>query len=249
MPDLTFISDLHLGPRSAAVEPHFLSLLDELAGRVRAGRPQRLYVLGDLFAFWLERPRLARRLQARALEAIAGLVRAGCPVGVLDGNRDFGYGRVLSEATGAEPMGERLVAEAGGGRVLLTHGDELLTADRHYQLFKRVVRSLPARAAARWLPEALVLWAVGRLEGVSRHEKAAKPPAVMEPDLAEAADLANTNSLVDTAGPADPKRPAAPPPGVKFLIHIPTGPVEAPAPGRIVLVEGWGECFSLRLED
>ena len=190
MPDLTFISDLHLGPRSAAVEPHFLSLLDELAGRVRAGRPQRLYVLGDLFAFWLERPRLARRLQARALEAIAGLVRAGCPVGVLDGNRDFGYGRVLSEATGAEPMGERLVAEAGGGRVLLTHGDELLTADRRYQLFKRVMRSLPARAAARWLPEALVLWAVGRLEGVSRHEKAAKPPAVMEPDLAEAARLA-----------------------------------------------------------
>jgi len=72
---------------------------------------------------------------------------------------------------------------------------------------------------------------------------------IRAPDLAEAADLANTNSLVDTAGSADPKRPVAPPPGVKFLIHIPTGPVEAPAPGRIVLVEGWGECFSLRLED
>ncbi len=72
---------------------------------------------------------------------------------------------------------------------------------------------------------------------------------IRAPDLAEAADLANTNSLVDTAGSAEPKRPAAAPPGVRFLIHIPPGPVEAPAPGRIVLVEGWGECFSLRLED
>ena len=66
---------------------------------------------------------------------------------------------------------------------------------------------------------------------------------VRAPGLADAADLA------DTAGSANPKRPAAAPPGVKFLIDIPPGPVEAPTPGRIVLVEGWGECFSLRLED
>ena len=190
MPDLTFISDLHLGPRSAAVEPHCLSLLEALAARARAGRPQRLCVLGDLFAFWLERPRLVRRLHGRALEAIAELVRAGCQVDVLDGNRDFGYGPVLTAATGAGPLGARAVIEAGGRRVLLLHGDELLTADRRYQFFKRVVRSFPARAAARWLPEGLVLWAIRRLEGLSRREKSAKRPEDLELDEAEAGRLA-----------------------------------------------------------
>ena len=190
MADLTFISDLHLGPHTGAVQAHFLALLGELAARVRAGRAQRLYVLGDLFSFWVERPNLVRRLYARSLAALAELVGAGCPVAMLDGNRDFGYGRVLREACGAEPLGARAVVEAGGGKVLLLHGDELLTADRRYQLFKRAVRSAPARAAAKWLPEGLVLWSVGRLEGLSRREKSAKPAAAMELDLAEAVRLA-----------------------------------------------------------
>jgi UDP-2,3-diacylglucosamine hydrolase len=188
--DLTFISDLHIGPHHADVEALFLRLLRELGERARAGRPQQLYILGDLFAFWVERPRLVRRLYSRTLDALGELTRAGCPVAVLDGNRDFGYGSVLSAATAAAPLGERAVLERGGGKVLLMHGDELLTADRRYQFFKRIVRSLPARAAARWSPEWLLLWVVGRLEGVSRHEKKRKPPAVMEPDPAEAARLA-----------------------------------------------------------
>jgi UDP-2,3-diacylglucosamine hydrolase len=188
--DLTFISDLHIGPRNAEVEAQFLKLLAELARRAGAGRPQQLYVLGDLFAFWVERPRLVRRLYSRAFGALGQLVRAGCPAAVLDGNRDFGYGPVFSAATGATPLGERAVLERGGGKVLLLHGDELLTADRRYQFFKRIVRSLPARAAARWLPEWLLLWMIGRLEGLSRHEKELKPPAVMEPDPAEAGRLA-----------------------------------------------------------
>ena len=189
MADLTFISDLHLGPASGPAEAHFLALLRELAERVRAGRAQRLYVLGDLFSFWVERPNLVRRLHAGRLEALAELVRAGCPVGVLDGNRDFGYGRVLHELCGAEPLGARALVAAGGGQALLLHGDELLTADRRYQLFKRLVRSFSARAAARWLPEGVVLWTVGRLERLSRREKSAKPAAALALDLAEAVRL------------------------------------------------------------
>jgi len=190
LPDLTFISDLHLGPAQSAVAERFRALAGELAARVRAGRPQKLYVLGDLFSFWVERPALMRRLHGPVLEALAGLVRAGCPVAVLDGNRDFGYGPAMTAACGAEVLGERAAVEAGGRRGLLLHGDELLTADRRYQLFKRLVRSAPARAAAKWLPEGLVLWTVGRLEGLSRREKSAKPAAALALDLAEAVRLA-----------------------------------------------------------
>jgi hypothetical protein len=48
-------------------------------------------------------------------------------------------------------------------------------------------------------------------------------------------------------GLADQKVAAAPP-GVKVFIDISAPPAAGLAPGRIVLAEGWGECFSLRLE-
>ena len=47
----------------------------------------------------------------------------------------------------------------------------------------------------------------------------------------------------------DPKSPSASPPGVRFVIDIQASPDKAAVRGRVVLIEGWGECFSLRLED
>jgi len=212
--DLTFISDLHLGRARQPVEGQFLALLAKLGERARAGRSQQLYVLGDLFSFWAERPALMRRRAGRALDALGGLVRAGCPVSILDGNRDFGYGRVIREAAGVEPLGERAVIEQSGRRALLIHGDELLTADRRYQLFKRAVRSRPARLAARWLPGPLVLGVVSCLERFSSRENTIKPPSILEPDLAEAGrlmDAAKADVLVcgHTHRPGETKLTAA----------------------------------------
>lgn len=186
------ISDLHLRPGSDGVRRRLLSLAGELAARARAGRRTRLCILGDLFAFWAERPRLMRRLYGPELEVLAELSRAGCPVEVLDGNRDFGYGRVLAEAAGAEPRGERAELSLAGRKALLIHGDQLLTADRGYQRYKRVIRSAPARWAARRLPEPLVLAVVRRLEAVSASHRASprKPRGLAALDLAAGARLA-----------------------------------------------------------
>lgn len=70
---------------------------------------------------------------------------------------------------------------------------------------------------------------------------AAGPTDAASPDLPA--------GLADMARHADHYKPAAAPPGVKFSIDILPGPDFTLAPGRIVLIEGWGECFSLRLED
>jgi UDP-2,3-diacylglucosamine hydrolase len=187
--DLTFVSDLHLGPSRSALEEYFCALLARLAERAKSGREQRLYVVGDLFSFWVERPPLMRRLHARALEAMSAAVRAGCRIFVLDGNRDFGYGRAVTGLSGAEPLGESAAVELGGRTALLLHGDQLLTSDRRYQIFKRVVRSWPARTAAKWLPQALVLWCVALLERFSSREKAVKPPEAWKLDEAVAARM------------------------------------------------------------
>jgi len=61
--------------------------------------------------------------------------------------------------------------------------------------------------------------------------------------------LVDATGLADLAGMADLKTPAAAPQGVTFVIDIQGGLTAGPSPGRVILVEGWGECFSLRLED
>lgn len=186
LPRLTFISDLHLSPAPDGTWERFLELAARLAERARGGARQRLLVAGDLFSFWVDR-RLVADIFRRPLEALRELVDAGCPVTLLDGNRDFGFGPLLVRLTGAEAPGERLVLEQDGRRVLVMHGDQLLTADRRYQLFKRLVRSWPARMLARWLPSPLLLWAVRRLERLSAREKARKDFEVVRPDPAAAA--------------------------------------------------------------
>ncbi len=183
---LTFISDLHLSPAPDGTWERFLELAARLAERARAGAEQRLLVVGDLFSFWVDRP-LVAGIFRRPLEALRELVDAGCPVTLLEGNRDFDFGPLLVRLTGAGAPGERLVLERDGRRVLVMHGDQLLTADRRYQLFKRLVRSWPARLLARGLPSPLLLWAVRRLERVSESEKAHKDSAVMLPDPAAVA--------------------------------------------------------------
>jgi UDP-2,3-diacylglucosamine hydrolase len=171
-----------LPPDPHPVPGALLELLSELAAR-QSSEQQHLCVLGDLFSFWIDR-KLCSRLYARALGAITDLVAGGSRVTLLEGNRDFGFGPVLAGATGAQLVAERLVLDHAGHRVLLLHGDQLLTADRRYQLFKRAVRSLPARLAGRWLPSPLVLWSVRRLEGVSSGEKRRKSPEDMRVDQA-----------------------------------------------------------------
>lgn len=181
MARLVFASDLHLPPRPSEEMTLLLRLLSDLKSRQASGQEQALYVVGDLFSFWIDRP-LAARLYQPVLTALAELSRSGCQLTLLDGNRDFGFGRVLREATGARLAGERAVVEQSGRRAVLLHGDQLLTADRRYQLFKLAVRSWPARLAARWLPAPLLLRAVRRLEHLSAAEKSRKPPSAMRLD-------------------------------------------------------------------
>jgi UDP-2,3-diacylglucosamine hydrolase len=181
VPRLTLVSDLHLHPGNDPVQERFTSLLQLLAERHTGGEEQQLLVAGDLFSFWVDRPLVARLFES-TLAALRSLVAGGCRVSLLEGNRDFGFGPVLARSSGADLPGERLVLERGGARVLVLHGDQLLTADRRYQTFKWLVRSWPARLTARLAPSFLLLWAVRRLERVSAREKSRKPAAVMRVD-------------------------------------------------------------------
>ncbi len=133
-----FVSDLHLDAASPQAIEQFVGFLGEHAARAEA-----LYILGDLFEAWIgdDDPEPAR---ARVCDALLDLTSGGVPCFVLHGNRDFLLGEGFCRRTGCVLLPDPVVAELGGERVLLTHGDALCTGDRAYQELRSTVRD------ARW---------------------------------------------------------------------------------------------------
>ena len=176
-----FVSDVHLTPADPATYLAFLRFLTEEAPGARA-----LYVLGDLFDFWIG-PRQARMpgveevfTRTRALRA------AGTDVFFLPGNRDFLLTGAFATAQGLRVLPDIAETLLGDRRVALTHGDLLCTRDVRYLRMRRVVRSDLARFLMDRLPLPLALRIAGGFRAASGREIAAKPAYVLDPDLAEA---------------------------------------------------------------
>jgi UDP-2,3-diacylglucosamine hydrolase len=179
-----FLSDLHL----SAARPALVAAFHAFCGgpaRDAAG----IYVLGDLFDVWIGDDQLREPLAADVAATLAEVTRAGVPVGVIAGNRDFLLGERFAQASGATLLPEQIVVNVGGSPTLLLHGDELCTADVGYQRFRRIARD------SRWQRRYLALpygWRRGIarwLRGRSRMATAAKPEKIMdvEPEAVNAA--------------------------------------------------------------
>lgn len=136
-----FISDLHLQEG----RPEVLQWLrDFLAGPAR--RADALYILGDLFEYWIGDDALSPLASDLALE-VSRLVAAGVPCYFIHGNRDFLLGRDYALRAGLQLLPEQLVIDLYGRPTLLLHGDTLCTDDVQYQAFRRQSRD-PAWQAA-----------------------------------------------------------------------------------------------------
>ena len=130
-----FISDLHLDdrrPETTALLKKFL--LEE------AVAADALYILGDLFEFWLgdDVPSNCSMLVA---DALSDLSKQGVPCFFMHGNRDFLVAGDYAGLAGIEILPEEHVVDLYGEPVLLMHGDSLCTDDVPYQQFRAVVRN------------------------------------------------------------------------------------------------------------
>ena len=131
-----FISDLHLtSERPAANEAFFAFLEREAKGAVG------LYILGDLFEFWVGDDDLADPLNAIVAGFLANTARSGTPVYLMHGNRDFLLADVFCKAAGAQLLPDPTLVDLFGTRTLLMHGDTLCTDDQAYQEWRRLCRS------------------------------------------------------------------------------------------------------------
>jgi len=116
-----FLADVHLTPRDPARTERLVRFL-----RREAPRADEIYILGDLFDYWIGPKHLRLRGYGEAFEALAKAARAA-KVFFLLGNRDFYMSRGFEEATGIRVVPERTRHRltAGAQRVCLCHGDYL----------------------------------------------------------------------------------------------------------------------------
>jgi UDP-2,3-diacylglucosamine hydrolase len=131
-----FISDLHLCEERSQINALFTHFLDNIAREAEA-----LYILGDLFEYWIGDDQLDHDPLARHVAAqLAASAKHGTRIFFMHGNRDFLIGaRFAAEASLTLLMDPTLIS-LNGQRVLLLHGDTLCTDDDAYQRFRTQVR-------------------------------------------------------------------------------------------------------------
>ena len=130
-----FISDLHLDDRRPETTALLLRFLAEEAHSADA-----LYILGDLFEFWLGDD-VPSKCAVAVAAALAELKTRGVPCFFMHGNRDFLVQQDYAESAGMTLLPEEHVADLYGERVLLMHGDSMCTDDIPYQQFRSLVRN------------------------------------------------------------------------------------------------------------
>jgi UDP-2,3-diacylglucosamine hydrolase len=169
-----FVSDLHLDAGSPQAVALFLGFL-----ATEARRCDGLYILGDLFESWIgdDDDDAAR---ARVCEGLAALTRSGVPCRVQRGNRDFLLGRGFAGRTGCELLADPVVLEAGGKRLVISHGDALCTRDVAYQRFRRFSRNPLAQRAWLGLPLSMRRRLASWLRSRSRTHTRRLPEQIMD---------------------------------------------------------------------
>ncbi len=170
-----FLSDLHLSPDRPATAAAFEAFC---AGPARAAAV--IYVLGDLFDWWIGDDQLDDPFAARVAAALRGVTGAGVPVHVARGNRDFLYGARFERDTGASLLPEQLVVDVRGTPTLLLHGDELCTSDVEYQRYRARMRSAETARRLLALPAFVRRWIARGLRRRSRDQTAQKPESILD---------------------------------------------------------------------
>lgn len=171
-----FISDLHLCPERPDITRLFDHFIDDTA--IAA---ETLYILGDLFEYWigddqLDIDPLARHVAAR----LSALADKGTTCKFMHGNRDFLIGERFAREARLEILTDPARIEIDDTLVLLMHGDTLCTDDVAYQSFRTQVRSSAWQQAILAKPIAERVALAQSLRSQSDVEKSMKADAIMD---------------------------------------------------------------------
>ncbi|MRW88488.1 UDP-2,3-diacylglucosamine diphosphatase [Duganella sp. FT80W] len=228
-----FISDLHLQPAHPATTAAFYDFLER-----HARHAQQLYLLGDLFEYWAGDDDIADPYHAGIVAALRAISDAGVMVYWIAGNRDFLVGARFAEAANLTLLPETWIADIGGLKVVVLHGDAQCTQDTKYMEFRAMVRQPAWQAQFTAMPLAQRKAIIAGLREDSRKEQGGKSYEIMDvtPD-AIAAVFADTGADVMIHGHTH--RPALHQLGTKRRYVLPDWEPDATPPrgGWIAITE------------
>jgi UDP-2,3-diacylglucosamine hydrolase len=175
MPRSIFISDLHLAPERPQAGERFLEFVAGPAAQAEA-----VYVLGDLFEYWVGDDHLSDPFNASVADALRGLADGGVRLHFMHGNRDVLVGEAFAARCRARLLEDPTVVEIHGTRTLLMHGDTLCTGDVEYQKFRVYARNPDNQRRFLAQPLAERLRQIVGFRAESEKHKAGTAPEIMD---------------------------------------------------------------------
>lgn len=169
-----FIADLHLSEQ----QPHLTALFTRFM-REQAIQAKALYILGDLFDFWIgddENSALAQLVQTE----IKRLTERGISVYFQHGNRDFLIGKRFAQKCGLVLLPDYQVINLYGKPTLLCHGDTLCIDDEKYQTYRKKVHNRTRQRLFLCLPLFVRLAIANKIRRASKQQKTEKSAQIMD---------------------------------------------------------------------
>ncbi len=193
MSETLFVSDVHLDVKRSTVIDLFNQFLLQ-----RALYADAVYILGDLFEYWIGDDAPYQEYQS-TFSALKKVNESNTPVYFLHGNRDFLIAKKFAEQTGVSLLAEEHVANIYGQNILLMHGDTLCIDDVAYQRFRKKTHNKWLQWIALHLPLSTRQSLAQRLRDTSTQATAEKHADIM--DVNQSAVVAamqrnNTKTLI-----------------------------------------------------
>ncbi|HHF3120747.1 TPA: UDP-2,3-diacylglucosamine diphosphatase [Vibrio diabolicus] len=184
-----FISDLHLTPSRPDITECFVTFM-----RTEATKADALYVLGDLFEFWVgddDKTPFANQIRTEFQQ----LTKTGVPVYFIQGNRDFLLGKRFCKETGITLLDEVSLIDLYGTKAVILHGDTLCTDDIDYQKFRKTVHLPWLQWLFNHIPWFIKKKIVSKVQSDIRDDKMSKPLDIMDVNQNEVEKVMSQNCV------------------------------------------------------
>ena len=157
------LSDLHLSLSRPDITAAFLHFLEH-----EAVSAERLFILGDLFEYWVGNDAALVLGDEPILDALA-VVSQKVDCYFIAGNRDFLVRKGFAQRTGFTILADETVVDLYGTPTLLLHGDSLCTDDIAHMKFRKNVTT------NKWVSAFFLLWPLRwRLKKAAQARKISK---------------------------------------------------------------------------
>ena len=149
---LVFISDIHLGSKN---EPRFFSFID-LLKTLETDGTTHLFMVGDIFDFWIGNKKIFIDRYQEAINAVNGLVSNGVKVIYFQGNHDVDLKRYWGKKLGVDVYTKPTTFNFNQTKIRVEHGDNFDPDDTGYFIWKAILTSNFLSGLAMIVPSPVV---------------------------------------------------------------------------------------------